>query len=58
MLAPITETSCEIDDFCKTLFLNDSQQVLPDPNRKRNRACRMAASAEPVNESETQRPFN
>jgi hypothetical protein len=44
MLAPITEIFCDIDDFCKAWFENRSQGVLPNPDRNRNRECRMSAS--------------
>lgn len=44
MLAPVTEIFCDIDDFCKLWFITHSQRVLPNPNRQRNRVCRMSAS--------------
>ena len=44
MLAPITEIFCDIDDFCKSWFENRSQRILPNPDRSRNRECRMSAS--------------
>src|ERR687890_439839 len=44
MLAPIVEIFCDIDDFCKAWFKESSIYLLPCPNRKRRRACRMSAS--------------
>jgi len=44
VLAPITEIFCDIDDFCKQWFIEISPYLLPDPNRKRQRKCRMSAS--------------
>lgn len=44
MLAPVVEIFCDIDDFCKSWFQETSSYLLPDPNRKRERKCRLAAS--------------
>lgn len=44
MLAPIEDIFCEIDDFCKEFYQNQSSRLLPNPNRKRMRYCKMAPS--------------
>lgn len=44
MLAPIEEIFCEIDDFCKEFYQNQTKYVLPNINRQRNRCCRMSSS--------------
>ncbi|HCU5990108.1 TPA: transposase [Legionella pneumophila] len=44
MLAPIVEIFCDIDDFCKVWFKEMSPYLLPSPNRKRQRPCRLSAS--------------
>ncbi|KTD19859.1 IS982 family transposase [Legionella londiniensis] len=44
MLAPIVEIFCDIDDFCKAWFKEMSPYLLPSPNRKRQRPCRLSAS--------------
>ncbi|HAT2143693.1 TPA: IS982 family transposase, partial [Legionella pneumophila] len=44
MLAPIVEIFCDIDDFCKGWFKEKSPYLLPSPNRKRQRPCRLSAS--------------
>ena len=44
MLAPIVEIFCEIDDFCKCFFKNQSNKILPNPTRTRNRECKMTIS--------------
>lgn len=44
MLVPIVEIFCDIDDFCKEWFKESCSYLLPSPNRKRRRCCRMAAS--------------
>lgn len=44
MLAPIENIFCEIDDFCKEFYQNQSYRILPNPNRKRIRYCKMASS--------------
>lgn len=44
MLAPIVEIFCEIDDYCKKNFAEMKEKVLPNPNRKRNRQCKMTLS--------------
>lgn len=44
MLAPIVEIFCEIDDFCKCFLKNQSNKILPNPNRKRNKECKMSIS--------------
>lgn len=44
MLAPIVEIFCDIDDFCKEWFKESSPYLLPSPNRKRRRSCKMSAS--------------
>jgi hypothetical protein len=44
MLAPIVEIFCDIDDFCKDWFQENSLHLLPSPNRKRQRSCKMSAS--------------
>ena len=44
MLVPIVEIFCDIDDFCKEWFQESSIYLLPSPNRRRRRSCRMSAS--------------
>lgn len=44
MLAPIVEIFCEIDDFCKQFLHHQQAKILPNPNRKRRRECRMSTS--------------
>lgn len=44
MLAPIVEIFCDIDDFCKDFYSKTNPKLLPNPNRKRNKTCRMSAS--------------
>ncbi|HHS8251926.1 TPA: IS982 family transposase [Legionella anisa] len=44
MLAPVVEIFCDIDDFCKQWFKETSPYLLPTPNRKRQRVCKMSAS--------------
>lgn len=44
MLAPIVEMFCDIDDFCKNWFKENSLYVLPSPTRKRRRSCKMSVS--------------
>lgn len=44
MLAPIVEIFCEIDDFCKCWIEAQQERVLPNPERKRNRLCRLSKS--------------
>lgn len=44
MLAPIIEIFCEIDDFCKRFLQDQQTKILPSPNRKRKRECRMSVS--------------
>ncbi|UCG35574.1 MAG: IS982 family transposase [Candidatus Omnitrophota bacterium] len=44
MLAPIIEIFCDLDDFCKDFFQGQAAKVLPNPNRKRRRECRMSIS--------------
>ena len=44
MLAPIVEIFCEIDDFCKCFFKNQSNKILTNPTRTRNRECKMTIS--------------
>nr|WP_115712699.1 hypothetical protein [Legionella sainthelensi] len=44
MLAPAVEIFCDIDDFCKQWFKETFPYLLPTPNRKRQRACKMSAS--------------
>jgi hypothetical protein len=44
MLAQVVEIFCDIDDFCKQWFDKISPYLLPNPNRKRQRLCRMSAS--------------
>jgi hypothetical protein len=44
MLAPIEEIFCEIDDFCKEFYQNQTEYLLPNMDRKRMRSCRMASS--------------
>jgi len=44
VLAPIVEIFCDMDDFCKSWFKEMSSHLLPVPNRKRQRLCRMSAS--------------
>lgn len=44
MLAATVEIFCDIDDFCKAWFKEMSPYLLPLPNRKRQRHCRLSAS--------------
>lgn len=44
MLAPVKEIFCDIDNFCKQWFDKIFPYLLPNPNRKRQRLCRMSAS--------------
>lgn len=44
MLAPIVDIFCEIDDFCKCWLRERKQRVLPNPERKRERLCRLHLS--------------
>ena len=44
MLAPIEDIFCEIDDFCKEFYQEQTEYLLPNLNRKRNRYCRMSSS--------------
>ena len=44
MLAPIEEIFCEIDDFCKEFYQDQTKYLLSNLNRKRNRYCRMSSS--------------
>jgi hypothetical protein len=44
MLAPVVEIFCEIDDFCQAYFLHTNQRILPNPNRQRQRSCRLHIS--------------
>jgi len=44
MLAPITEIFCDIDDFCKQFLQWQCSRMLPLPDRKRYRECRLAMS--------------
>ncbi|RUQ78105.1 IS982 family transposase [Legionella septentrionalis] len=43
-MVPIVEIFCDIDDFCKEWFKESSVYLLPAPNRKRRRCCKMSAS--------------
>ena len=44
MLAPVTEIICDIDDFCKDYFKNQTKYILPNPDRKRDREMQMSLS--------------
>lgn len=44
MLAPIVEIFCDMDDYCKNVFKATSPYLLPNPDRKRQRECRLSAS--------------
>ena len=44
MLAPIVEIFCDIDDFCKHWLKGASVYLLPNPDRKRKRSCRLSLS--------------
>ena len=44
MLAPVVEIFCDIEDFCKGWFKEESSYFLPCSNRKRQRYCKMSAS--------------
>lgn len=44
MLAPVTEIFCDIDDFCKEYFQGGSKYLLPNPEKKRDRAMQMSLS--------------
>ncbi|HJK86952.1 MAG TPA: hypothetical protein QKA08_04210 [Candidatus Megaira endosymbiont of Nemacystus decipiens] len=44
MLAPIEDIFCEINDFCKEFYQNETKYLLPNLNRKRNRYCHMSSS--------------
>ena len=44
MLAPVTEIFCDIDDFCKDYLKNQSNYLLPNPDRKRDRPMQMSLS--------------
>lgn len=44
MLAPIEDIFCEIDDFCKDYYQKQSEYLLLNPSRKRNRKYRLSHS--------------
>ena len=44
MLAPVTEIFCDIDDFYKDYLKGQSNYLLPNPGRKRDRAMQMSLS--------------
>lgn len=44
MLAPVTEIFCDIDDFCKEFYKNQSIKLLPKTERKRKRECKLSIS--------------
>jgi hypothetical protein len=44
MLAPIVEIFCDIDDFCKHWLQGANDKMLPNPQRKRQRQCRLSVS--------------
>ena len=44
MLAPIVEIFCDIDDFCKVFYRQQSLKLLPNPDRKRKRECNLTVS--------------
>ncbi len=44
MLAPVTEIFCDIDDFCKLYFKQQSIYLLPNPERNRDRESQMSIS--------------
>lgn len=44
MLAPIVEIFCDIDDFCKCWLSGSNDKLLPNPERKRQRSCRLSLS--------------
>lgn len=44
IMIPLTEIFCVIDDFCKQFEQEASSYILPNPQRKRARACNMCLS--------------
>lgn len=44
MLAPVTEIFCNLDDFYKQEFKLMHAYLLPNPNRQRQRLCRLSMS--------------
>ena len=44
LLTPIVEIFCDIDDFCKDYFHQQSPHLLPNPNRIRDKPARMSIS--------------
>src|SRR5690349_10369690 len=44
MLAPVTEIFCNLDDFYKYEFNQMNPYLLPNPERKRQRSCRLSMS--------------
>lgn len=44
MLAPIEDIFCEIDDFCKDFYQDQTEYLLPSSGRQRVRYCRMSNS--------------
>ena len=44
MLAPIVEIFCDIDDFCKHFFQQQANNLLPNPDRRRDKTCQMSVS--------------
>jgi hypothetical protein len=44
MLAPVEEIFCDIDDFCKYFLREQSDHILPNPSRQRDRESQMSLS--------------
>ena len=44
MLAPVVEIFCDIDDFCKEFYRRQAPRLLPNPERRRERECRLTIS--------------
>lgn len=43
-MIPLEEIFCVIDDFCKSFEKEQSKRLLPKPDRKRNKECRLSLS--------------
>jgi hypothetical protein len=44
MLAPVVEIFCDIDDYCQRYFTAMNCRLLPNPQRQRNKGCRLHLS--------------
>ena len=44
MLTPVVEIFCEIDDYCQRYFAAMNRRLLPNPQRQRNKSCRLQLS--------------